>query len=279
MTPLLLSALALAAEQPVLPLEPRGKRPLAGLGLRSASQDHETVAAWWSRWPDANVGARCDGLVVLDVDGATGERSLADLERSLGPLPASRAVSTGRGQHVYFRCPTLAGNSTRGLGRPPGIDVRGGQRGYVVAPASVHASGRRYGWANERAIAPLPESWLERLTRARVGGPRAVETVHMLDLDSETPYGRRALERELERLYRARDGERNEVLNLVVFRLAQLVAGNQLPLARVEREALEVALLTGLDPAEIEKTIRSATSAGLRSPRSPSRVRASVNRG
>ncbi len=77
------SALALAAEQPVLPLEPCGKRPLAGLGLRSATQDRETVASWWERWPDANIGLRCDGLLVFDVDGEAGERSLARLEERL----------------------------------------------------------------------------------------------------------------------------------------------------------------------------------------------------
>ena len=135
------SALALAAEQPVLPLEPCGKRPLAGLGLRSATQDRETVASWWLRWPDANIGLRCDGLLVFDVDGKAGERSLARLEERYGPLPASRAVVTGKGEHRYFRCPMPAGNSTQGLGRPAGLDLRGGTRGYVCAPPCVHASG------------------------------------------------------------------------------------------------------------------------------------------
>jgi hypothetical protein len=77
------SAISLAAEQPVLPLEPCGKRPLAGLGLRSATQDRETVASWWQHWPDANIGLRCDGLLVFDVDGESGEQSLAPARGAL----------------------------------------------------------------------------------------------------------------------------------------------------------------------------------------------------
>ena len=151
-----------------------------------------------------------------------------------------------------------------------------------MAPRSVHASGRRYEWANENPIMGLPESWLEQLARPHRDRDQVlVEAAHLLDLDQETAYGSRALERELERLLRAQAGERNEVLNRSAYRLAQLAAGNQLPLARVERETFEAALLTGLEPSEIAKTIRSATSAGLRSPRSPSRarVRATVKEG
>jgi hypothetical protein len=266
------SAIALAATQPVLPLEPRGKRPLPGLGLRSATQDRETVVSWWRRWPDANIGLRCDGLLVIDVDGASGEQSLTRLEDRYGSLPASRIAHTGKGEHRYFRCPMLAGNSTQGLGRPAGIDLRGGARGYVCAPPSRHASGRRYVWANEDPIADLPESWLQPLVTFRP--PVPVRPLGHLDVftrptPAETGYGRRALESELEVLLRARPGERNEALNRSVFRLGQLVASGQLSRGRVESSARHAGLMLGLEPAETTATVRSALTAGLRFPRLP----------
>jgi hypothetical protein len=266
------SAIALAAEQPVLPLEPAergGKRPLGGLGLRSATQDRDTVASWWRGWPTANVGMRCDGLLVLDVDGAAGEQSLAELEERYGPLPASRVVLTGKGEHRYFRCSTSAGNSTRGLGRPSGLDLRGGARGYVCAPPSRHASGRRYEWANEDPIAELPANWLSPLTAARDGFEQPCAQNRLERPSTETGYGRRALESELERLLQAQPGERNEALNRSVFRLAQLVAGGHLTEARVESSARLAAFMLGLEAVETAATIRSALAGGRRCPRLP----------
>jgi Bifunctional DNA primase/polymerase, N-terminal len=82
------------------PLEPAGKRPLGGLGLRQATRDPERIGEWWGRWPDANVGLRCDGLCVLDVDRPAGERSLAELRFRLGELPETRSQRSGRGRHL-----------------------------------------------------------------------------------------------------------------------------------------------------------------------------------
>jgi Bifunctional DNA primase/polymerase, N-terminal len=184
-------------------------------------------------------------------------------------LPPSRLACTGKGEHRYYRCPMLAGNSTRGLGRPAGIDLRGGARGYVCAPPSVHASGRRYEWANDEPIADLPESWLRPLIAIIVITPPP-----SVRPSTETGYGRAALESEIEVLLRAQPGERNEQLNRSVFRLAQLVAGGQLTETRVESATRQAALMLGLGPVETAATIRSALAAGRCFPRLPSRARA-----
>jgi Bifunctional DNA primase/polymerase, N-terminal len=256
---MLVAALRLAGEgRPVLPLE--GKSPLGGYGLSYATTDVSAIAAWWRRWPAANIGLRCDGLCVVDVDGDPGEESLERLEHRLGPLPLTRAQATGKGRHMLYSAPVELGNSTGALGRPAGIDLRCGRRGYIVCAPSRHPSGRRYRWFDpERPVAALPARWLEALWRPR---PRPVALPALSGRSSA--YGRAALRDELERLLRAPEGERNNTLNLAVFRLAQLAAGGELDLSELEREAALVASLAGLSEIESRKTIRSALHAGLR---------------
>ncbi|HLI78147.1 MAG TPA: bifunctional DNA primase/polymerase, partial [Acidobacteriaceae bacterium] len=66
---------------------------------------------------------------------------------------------TGRGEHRYYRHP---GREVRNFaGRVQGLDLRG-DGGYVVAPPSLHPSGRRYEWALSPQDAPPSEmpAWL-----------------------------------------------------------------------------------------------------------------------
>jgi hypothetical protein len=158
---LLKAALAYARRgAPVFPCEPGGKRPLTYNGFWDASTDPRRVEAWWSRWPEANVGiptGERSGLLVLDVDpGAGGPESLAALERTGGPLPRTARTRTGGGgMHVFFRYPEgeTVRNSAGRLG--PGLDVRG-EGGYVVVPPSRTRSA--YEWLDR---APLAQAtWL-----------------------------------------------------------------------------------------------------------------------
>lgn len=171
------AATALAARGwPVFPC--KRKRPLLAHGLHEASTDPVTVGQWWSRdWPDANIavgtGAE-SGLLVLDVDGDDGADTLHELEREHDELPASVECLTGAGRHIYLCHPGQAiRNSVRKLGA--GLDVRG-DGGYVIAPPSMHESGRAYEWVADRSpddvkLAEAPK-WLldlltEPLSRAR----------------------------------------------------------------------------------------------------------------
>lgn len=179
--PRLAAALAYAVRGwPVLPLEPRGKRPLGSLvphGVKGATTDAATIRGWWTREPDANVGiatGAAAGFDVLDVDGEEGAASLAELERKHGPLPTTpEALTGGGGRHVLFAHADGLRNAVRFA---PGLDVRT-DGGYVVAAPSVHPSGRIYTWEVTRdpvdtPLAPWP-AWLvapiaERPTLAAV---------------------------------------------------------------------------------------------------------------
>src|SRR5262245_64566830 len=66
----------------VFPLKPRDKAPATRHGFKEATSDPRIVDGWWQGWPDLNIGiatGKASGVWVLDVDGETGEASLAAL--------------------------------------------------------------------------------------------------------------------------------------------------------------------------------------------------------
>lgn len=146
---------------PLFPQIPRGKRPCIRDNLRLATTDRLTLADWWDRWPDANLGLPCGpaSALVLDVDPRHG----GTLE-ALGELPHTPLVRTGGGGwHVYYAYPRLGeGQRLRATvavapgasAASPGLDVRG-LGACVTLPPSVHASGERYRWLVSPCAAPL----------------------------------------------------------------------------------------------------------------------------
>lgn len=152
---------------PVLPCEPRGKRPVTARGFHDASSDLEQVSEWWRQTPDGNIGvvpgrvALPGGttLLVIDVDGPEGRESALALD-----VPEDTAtVATGRdggGEHRYFRVPAGVTIGNRSLAS--GLDVRHAA-GYVLVPPSVHPTGARYRWRS-CTLLPIPPQLLERLT-------------------------------------------------------------------------------------------------------------------
>ena len=243
-----------------------GKHPRGIYGLKHATTDPERIEQWWFGQPGANVGLRCDGLVVLDVDGPHGRRSLERLEWDLGELPASRLQVSGRGEHRFYSTPEVdsIGNSTAPLGSPPGLDLRAGSRGYVVSAPSRHESGVRYQWLDPgRPIEPLPLAWLERLLL-----PRPVElAVEAVAACESSAYGRAALRKEMAALGVVGPGARNNALNRAVYCLAGWVSGGELDWYELHDTARNAGLGLGLSLDEVERTISSAMNAGYARPR------------
>ncbi len=166
----------------VIPIEPRGKRPLVGWReFQYRRADPAQIDAWFGRWPEANVGivtGRVSGLVVIDVDAQHGGlESLQALKASQQlTVPTVEAVTGGGGRHFYLAHPRRPLSNRVAL--LPGIDLRA-DGGCVVAPPSRHPSGRRYAWVSGRApgqvqLAALPEAIGEQAQRAeRAGHPPA----------------------------------------------------------------------------------------------------------
>ena len=162
----------------VFPLEPRGKRPLTGHGCNEATTDAAQVKAWWQKWPNANIGIatgkRSGGLVVIDLDiddnkGIDGYHTLLDWEREHGEFPETWQSITGRGgYHLFFKSNKEHKNRA---GIIEGVDVRG-DGGYIVAPPSIHANGRRYEWEyspEDIALAKVDDTVLFFLSQEKDG--------------------------------------------------------------------------------------------------------------
>jgi hypothetical protein len=153
-----------------------GKHPLITDWLRQATIETKTIRKWWAQWPNANIGVvtgKVSRIVVLDIDNRhQGAASLQALEKQNGPLPEGPQVITGGGCHRYFAHPGfLVRNKVNLL---PGVDVRG-DGGYVVAPASLHKSGRTYLFKFGTKDLPLPNlpDWL--LNRPVAPTPSRIE--------------------------------------------------------------------------------------------------------
>jgi hypothetical protein len=248
-----------------------GKHPRTRNGVHDATTNRATVAGWWRCWPRANVAVatgETSGVVVVDIDSRHGGAE------AWHTLTAGRAtiegptVATGAGWHLWF---AYSGrpipNSAGRLG--PGIDVRG-DGGYVIAPPSLHPSGRRYRWQRPPgAQLPAFPRWLEEACRSSVV-EQAEPVALRAGLDA---WARAALRGEVDEVRHAVEGTRNVTLNRAAFRLGQLTTSGILDEASVAEVLLAAALNVGLDEHEAIATIRSGMGAGHTHPRHPPEAR------
>src|SRR5262249_27946712 len=151
---------------------------------------------------DANIGiatGKISNLIVLDIDGEEGKKSLTELIKKHGKLPSTIRVKTGKGEHYYLRPgKTRLQNSVGRVGK--GIDIRG-DGGYVVAPGSVHQSGSRYellpgGDLRDIKIAKAPKWLREATAKAEPALPVPVLPVPSSKMDRAKAYMGSAFQRE-----------------------------------------------------------------------------------
>jgi hypothetical protein len=112
-------------------------------------------------------------LIGVDVDPRSGgDASLCDLVEAHGDdWLETFTVRTGSlGNHFIFRLP--GGVQPHRAKLAPGIDLKA-EGGYLVAPPSVHSSGRLYEVERNEYIAEAPAWMVEELTRSE-GEPSRV---------------------------------------------------------------------------------------------------------
>ena len=262
----------------VFPLWPRSKEPACKHGFKNATTNPATIRRYWLAQPEFNIGVATgliSGIWILDTDGTIGAETLRDLEARHSPIPSTLTSLTSRGPHLWFRADRPIQSSAARVGL--GLDVRG-DGGYVLAPPSVHPSGRIYTWSVDcsiNALAIAPE-WLVALTRKRPTiSERALATMRapLQHHGSPGAYGKAALQYEISALASTLPGARNHALNRAAFSLFQLVAGGELDEAEVINRLIEAAFANGLmsdpndGPASVKRTIESGRRAGIQHPR------------
>lgn len=261
---------------PVLPLARNGKVPLPSCvpnGLKDATTTLVEVGRWEKKGWDGNLAMRMDGLVCLDLDGPEGVQSLKNLQlvTGLGKLPKTRTQKSARGWHAVFTPPegVIISQSTARIGTPPGIDIRAGDRGYIVVAPSIHKSGHVYKWLNWSAgFAPLPDIWAEQLTEPNYP-VRPMKLMTLRDGVEGSAWGLTALKREVERIVGADLGARNGTLVSAAYSIGRIVGGGNL-LEDVAIEAVcEAGCASGLSQWEVKRTVTGAIGRGIQNPRGP----------
>jgi Bifunctional DNA primase/polymerase, N-terminal len=254
------------------------KHPLGALvphGVREATTNRARVLAWWTRYPQANIGLACGQLFdVLDLDGPDALAALRTFANRYGvALPVGGPVArTGRevaGWHYYLAPAGLARRS----GVLDHVDYQG-RGAYVVAPPSRHATGRPYRWVRDLDD-PLPE--LPERLRAELERPPPPPAgpvlVGLPAAGGPGPaYVRAALATELARVATAPVGQRNRQLWESGRNLFNFVAAGALDQAEVEHGLLQAAERCGLltdEPRQTRRTLASARQVGLDHPRHP----------
>ena len=152
--------------------ENTGKHPYTAHGFKDASRDPDPIARLFDGREDLNIGiatGKPSGIVVIDLDGEAGEASwqaMTSAHPSAPPYPGMVFV-TGKGRHLLFRHPGATVKSRQRFKGYQGIDVRA-DGGYIVAPPSMHESGRKYRVLDEtyRLGIPHAPSWLLALLMA-----------------------------------------------------------------------------------------------------------------
>jgi len=129
--------------------------PACERGCLAATTDESTIRQWWHTEPRYNIGIACgleSGVFVVDIDSHESEVRLAKLEAEHEKLPSTVESITARGRHLYFRYALEHPVHNTASKIAPGVDTRG-QGGYVLAPPSIHPSGREYAWSVDSASA------------------------------------------------------------------------------------------------------------------------------
>ncbi|AWD90204.1 bifunctional DNA primase/polymerase domain protein [Dickeya phage Sucellus] len=131
-----------------------GKHTIASLAPNShlnATSNEQTIKAWWTAWPLANIGLACSasGLFVVDIDvhseDKNGFDALDDFETTTDSKVNSPVAQDtgGGGLHMFFKAPEGLITAPSNLGKNyKGVDFK--FNGLVLLEPSNHRSGNKY---------------------------------------------------------------------------------------------------------------------------------------
>lgn len=280
--PSLDAALAYAAAGfPVCPFGKFGeKRPFTTHGILDASTNPEQIRKWWMDHLNAWVAlasGKDAGFFVLDVDrpkfpgDADGFDTLRELEEKYGPLPVTASeTSPSGGKHYFFKYVEGLSSVAGYIG--PKLDIRSDGYPIIVAPSVTDRGNYTAGKPIQEFIADLnnvadaPAWFIERAKKKEA--PKAKKTKAQPQKNGNTPYGKKALAEEVSNIESACEGERNDTLNTVGFRIGQLIGSGQLERQHAFDELIAATAHWG-EARKSADTLGRALDAGALEPRYP----------
>lgn len=166
------------------------------------------------------------------------------------------AAETGRGGHIYLRC---ADGEVKNIdsGVLKDSEIKGQSR-YVIAPPSLHPSGKQYKWI-ARESDSIPTVHAEQIDWLQT---KSGQSISLVTTKQKTKPGHidnrlsQSTKRYLEEGCTTPIGERNNTL----FRAACDLAGNNYNREETEALLIPIAEASGLPRGEIRQTIYSAHS-------------------
>ena len=134
----------------------------------AATIDKRKIDTWWNKNSEYvyNIGiatGKASGITVVDIDAGSGGLETWAQICAENDIPDTFTVQTGGGgYHLYFKYTNGIKTGTNLLGT--GIDIRN-DGGYIIAPPSLHKSGKRYAIDGDVPVnIPLAE-WPDCLTK------------------------------------------------------------------------------------------------------------------
>jgi len=239
------------------------KAPLIVDWQNSATTDPTQIAEWKAQFPHPMWGFLC-GLKfdVLDIDPDGRDW----LQQHESQLPPTRLQYTPRGRHYFFQAlPGL--KSSRGK-IAKGVEVRSFGL-YVI------------GWEWEGLpvinlpLAPWPEWLLLSLAKKEMGVTSEIYVTPIsVSLDPPTEYqinySSRALANACHELRQCSVGRRNDLLNILAYKVGRLIVRGWIPRERVEVYLLRACAANGLladdGVRQCRATIGSGIYAGIQRP-------------
>lgn len=253
----------------------KGKKPALQrwAALQHQRAHPQEIINWARAGLLQNVGiisGRVSGnLVVIDLDGL----EAVEVFRLRYPeLFDTFSVNSGsgKGMHLYLTCNHIMPATTRATGTPFGnIEVRA-DGCYVVAPPSIHPSGKPYSVAREMAVMEIRDlrdvvAWVASLNRT---SPAPATPTNNQPVRKTDYWAAAALLRESDAVRMAGKGERNNTLNRAAFKMGQLVQQGRLTRGEVESALTSAAAALAASDGEktVARTIKSGLDAGISQP-------------
>jgi hypothetical protein len=226
------------------------KHPATPHGFKDASSDPEKVRALWRRYPGPVIGVatgEAADIDVLDLDSKHRE-AVEWLRENRHRLPLTRLHRTrSGGLHFLFQ---HAPGMRSWAGRPVrGVDGRG-DGGYVVWwPATCLP-----------VLSDMPPAPWPRWLLAELRPSRSLPHARVATIPDE-----HALAGLVRKIARAEEGERNSLAFWAACRAGEMAASGLIGADTAAAVIANAAMLSGLPPAEAERTARSGVRTGLAS--------------